>query len=393
MSQNDTADARDPRQMLLRSVEIASLKIRHSLVAFSFVLCVILPLLLTAFYLYVLASDRYVSEAGFSIRTNEAGSAIEMLGGIAELSNSSTSDPEILYNYIQSPELVRAIDAKLDLRTLWAKGNAVRDPIFVYHAPGTIEDLTKYWRRMVKVYSTDNGILQIEVQAFTPEDAQLIAEEIFAESSAMINRLSAIAREDSTGYARDELETAVERLKAARSALTRFRNRTQIIDPTTSVQNQMGLLSSMQLQLAQALIDYDMLLLTSKKDDPRAQNLDRRIAVIRARIEDERRKVGIGSPTEIGQEAVFADLVGQFEELSVDQQFAEQAYTSALAAFDAAQAEARRKSRYLAAFVNPTLPEVATRPQRITALMLTGLFLFVLWSIAVLAIYAVRERR
>jgi len=216
------------------------------------------PTALCGWYLWERAADRYMSTVGFSVRTEEAGSAIESLVGISGLSGSSSTDTEILYDFIQSQGLVRLVDDELDLRTIWSRPDPDLDPIFAYHAPGTIEDLTQYWRRMVKVYNIGTtGLLELRVQAFDPQDAQNIAESIYTNSSIMINELSAIAQADATRYARDELDVAVERLKTAREAITNFRNRTQIVNPEASIQSQMGILSSLQSELAQTLIDLD----------------------------------------------------------------------------------------------------------------------------------------
>lgn len=376
----------------LSAVPRARLQRRHKLVVLSFVLLVILPTVLAGWYLWTRATPRYVSTVGFSVRTEEAGSAIEMLGGIAELSGSSSSDPEILYNFIQSQELVRDIDERLDLRRLWAKGDPDRDPVFAYHPPGTIEDLVAYWQRMVKVYDDDSGLLELHVQAFTPEDAQRIAQEIYDESTAMINRLSTVARQDTTRYAREELDQAEERLSTARTALTQFRNQSQIVDPSASVQSQMGLLSSLQLQLAEALIDLDLVRQTAQSNDPRLSQLERRVSVIQERIEEERDKLGMGSQSQSRTEA-FADLLGTYEQLSAERDFAQESYTAARAAYDAAVAEARRQNRYLAAHIRPTLAEAPAAPKRTTLLALTALFSFLSWAILVLAAYALRDRR
>ena len=375
----------------LGTVPGARFKLRHWLTVISFFICVVGPTVVVGWYLWERASDRYVSTVGFSVRTEEVGSAIEMLGGIAELSGSSSSDTEILYKFIQSQELVRAIDNRIDLRSIWAKGNPEKDPIFVYDPPGTIENLVGYWRDMVAVYDDDSGLLELFVQAFTPEDAQLIAEEIYSDSTEMINRLTAIAREDSTRYAREELDQAELRLSQARSDLTRFRNQSQIVDPSASVQSQMGLLSSLQLQLAETLIDLDIIEQTANSNDPRVSQLKRRVEVIEGRIEAERNKLGMSSLDSSATEA-FADLVGEFERLSAERDFAQESYTAARAAYDAALAEARRQSRYLAAPVRPTLAESPTHPKRNMLLALTALFSFLGWAILVLAAYALRDR-
>lgn len=370
------------------------LKRRHFMIMISFVLIVIAPSAFTGWYLWTRAADQYASRLGFSVRTEEAGSSIASILGPLDLSSSSSSDTSILYEFIQSQDLVARIDADLDLRRLWSKANPEIDPVFSFHPPGTIEDLVEYWSQMVKIFlDGGSGLIELEVRAFAAEDAQRIGERIFAESSALINELSAIAREDAIGYARDELDVAVERLKAARSALTQFRNRTQIVDPSIDLQGQAGLLNTLNQQLAEALIELDLLRETTRESDPRIAQAERRIRVIEQRIAEERKKLGIGGGAVSEDAEAFAVLVGEYERILVDREFAEEAYKAALATFDAAQAEARRQSRYLAAHVRPTLAEKSVYPKRIMLLLATGFFLFVIWAILVLVAYAIKDRR
>lgn len=368
---------------------------RHAVVALSFLLMVILPTLATGWYLWSRAADQYASYLGFSVRKEEVSSAIELLGGITQLSGSSSSDTDILYKYLQSQELVRKIDAQIDLRALWAKGDPDRDPIFAYHPPGTIEELTEHWQRKVKIYYDEgSGLIDVRVLAFAPEDANALAQIIFKESSAMINELSDIAREDTLRYAREELESAVVRLKDARRAMTEFRNRNRIVDPEANIQGQVGLITTLQNQLASALIELDLLQGTVGNNDPRINQAHRRIEVIENRIEQERRKLGDGSATGqgVGEEG-YAQLIGDYEVLAVDRQFAEEAYRAALAAYDSAQAEAQRQSRYLAAHVKPTTAEKSEFPDRVTLLGLIALFSFLTWATVVLVGYSLKDRR
>jgi deoxyribodipyrimidine photo-lyase len=60
---------------------------------------------------------------------------------------------------------------------------------------------------------------------------------------------------------------------------------------------------------------------------------------------------------------------------------------------DVARAEARAQSRYLAAHILPTRAEAARFPRRDVILGLFGLFVFLCWGVAVLVIYALRDRR
>lgn len=369
----------------------ARLRKRHWSVLISFVLGVILPVLVVAGYLWLRAADQYASTVAFSVRTEENNSALELLGGITSLSGSSSSDTDILYEFLQSQKLVEDIDAEVDLRALWSKPEG--DPVFAFDPAGTIEDLVEHWSRMVRIYYDDGaGLIEVRVLAFEAADAQRIAQTLFEHSSEMINSLSAIAREDAIRYAREDLNDALDRLKTAREAVTKFRNTHQLVDPSVDLQTQAGLLGKLEAQLADALIEFDLLATSTREDDPRVTQAQRRIEVIRDRIDAERRKLGLAGGAE-GESDVYANLFGEYERLVVDREFAEKSYTTALATYDASLAEARRQSRYLAAYVQPTLAESARYPERWVLLSLAALFILLLWATLVLVVYALKDRR
>jgi capsular polysaccharide transport system permease protein len=364
---------------------------RHRFLVFTFMLIVVSPIVLAAYYLWTQAADQYASRVAFSVRTEEQSSAIELLGGITELSGSSSSDTDILFAYLSSQELVSRVDQGVDLRGVWSRISTDKDPVFAFDPAGTIEDLQDHWGRKISiVYDSSTGLIDLEVLAFDPQDALRVAQAILDECTAMINSLSRIAQEDSIRFTREELANAVERLKTARRALTQFRNRTQIVDPSIDTQNQMGLLVTLQQQLAEALIDHDLLQDTTRDNDPRITQAKRRIEVIEARISSERGNLGLGVEGESGD--AFANLVGEYEGLIVDREFAEAAYVAALAAHDSALAEVRKQSRYLAAHVKPTLAERAQFPKRELILALIAVFCFFTWSILCLIYYSLRDR-
>jgi len=373
------------------TVPMARPRGRHWMALLTFVLMVLAPISVTGWYLWERAVPQYASFVGFSVRTEEKGSAIELLGGVTDLSGSSSSDTDILYEFLQGQELVAAVNAELDLRRLWSKADPKIDPVFSYHPPGTIEDLVKHWERKVRIYyDSGTGLIDLRVLAFDPDDATAIADEIYRRSSAMINQLSAVAREDAISYAREELTQAEDRLRDARVAIQSFRNRTQIIDPTIQTQTQSGLIGALETQLAEAQIELRLLQETARATDPRIKQTELKIDVIQQQIAAERNELGLEG--ENGNSSV-ADLVGEYEALAVDLEFAQEAYTAARATYDQARNEARRQSRYLAAHVTPTRAEAAKFPDRTTIMALVSLFLFLFWAVTILVAYSLRDRR
>jgi capsular polysaccharide transport system permease protein len=375
------------------TAKVATLQLRHFVIIISFLLCVCLPAVITGFYMYTRAADQYASTLGFTVRSEDISSASDLLGGLGGAlgGGSGSHDSEILYEFINSQELVSTIDKQLNLREKFSR-YADQDPILSFNTSGTIEDLTSYWQRMIRVaYDSGSGLIELRVLAFDPDDATEISKAIYAESTRMINDLSAIARADATRYAKEDLDLAVERLKSAREALTSFRLTNQIVDPNADIQAQMGLLTTLQTQQASALIEFDLISDTASENDPRVEQARRRLEVIEARIADERQKFGVGGGTGGGVE--YATTISEFERLTVDREFAERGYEVALATLDAARAEANRQSRYLAAYITPTRAEKSQYPQRGFIFGLVAVFSFLIWAIFTLAAYAFRDRK
>lgn len=372
------------------AVPAARIRKRHIALLFSFLLMVVFPTALVGYYLWNRAADQYASFAGFSVQREEAGAGFELPFLGPGPGSTSSSDPEILYDFLNSQTLVAGVEAELGLSEIWSRP-LENDPWFSFDPSGSIEDLVAHWERMVQIgYDGQSGLLEVRVLAFTPEDATAITTTILNRSSDMINALSAEAREDAIGYAVEELAQAEDRLAQARIAVTQFRRENQIVDPTGDVAVQTGLLANLEAQRAEAIIALDLLRDTVPETDPRILQAQRRIEVIDARIAEERSETG-QSPA--GGEASMADVVGEFESLVVEREFAEQLYVAALAELETAKAEARRKTRYLATHVAPTTAETARYPQRILLLFLFGGFATLAWIILGLTAYSLRDRR
>jgi capsular polysaccharide transport system permease protein len=378
---------------MAEGVRPARVQPRHWGALGGFLLLVLMPLAATTAYLYARAADQYHSEVAFSIRSEEMGSAAAgLLGALTSVGQGTASDTDILFEYIRSQEIVEKIDAKLDLRAIWNRaGTSWRtgDPVFTLGSDPSIEALHRQWLRMVEVaYNSSGGIIDVTARAFTPEDSRAITREILSESSALVNQLSEQSREDAVRFARDELAEAEAHLGAVRKEFAAFRRDHNIVDPSSDVASQSGLLNALNQELAQALVERDVLLSYAAEGDQRVVQANRRIAAITDRIEAERRSLGV-----TGVAGTLPEVIGRYEELQVNLGFANTAYTQGLAALSAARAEARRQSRYLAPHIQPTLASVSLYPRRPLLSGLTGLFLLLGWGALMLIYYNVRDNR
>lgn len=367
---------------------------RHWGLVLSFLLIVALPLIAISIYFGAIAQDQYASETGFSVRSEDSATPGGALTGIGKFlgGGSDAGDADMLYGFLRSQDIVVATDRKLDLRAHYTAPFG-HDPIFALSPDSSIEVLTDYWRRVVRVsYDQSTGLITLRVLAFSPDMAQGIAQEIIAQSQILVNELNAKARQDSLHYAEEDLSAALERVKSAREALVTFRTRTQIVDPQSDLQGRMGVLNGLQQQLAQALIDHDLIAQDTTANDARVVQAQRRIDVIQDRIAEERLKFAETTESEPESDS-YPAVLAEYERLNVDREYAEEAYRTALAALDVARANAARQSRYLAVYIQPTLPQTAEYPQRWILFATAALFLFLAWSALSLMYYAVRDRK
>lgn len=385
--------AENKPQRFKPSARPARMRRRHYGLLLSFLVMVAAPFFVTTYYLYTYAQDQFASTAGFTVRSDEGGAATDILGGLAQFAGTNTrADGDILFEFITSAELVGRLNQRVDLRAHYAAPHDI-DPVFALSPDAAFEDLVAHWQDVVRVsYGQSSGLIDLEVLAFDPVTAHTIAAAIVEESQEMINELNAQARADAMRFAELDLEAAITRLRHAREALTQFRTETQIVDPESDLQGRNGVLNNLQQQLAEALIEFDLLSEnTTNSNDPRLVQAQRRIEVIRDRIDQERQNFATGDIGRDGQD--YPTLIARYEGLIVDREFAESSYRAALTALDAARTNAARQSRYLAVFIRPTIPESAEFPRRDVIAGMTLLFLVLGWATAALIYYSIRDRQ
>lgn len=365
----------------------AKLRSRHIFLVASFVVMVLIPACLVVGYLFLRAADQYVSEMSFSIRSEEFVNPLDALAGFGQLSTGTTSDADIVYEFIGSQKIVRSIDSQINLRRIYSSVDG--DPIFTISPDVSTEGLLAHWRWMVQTnYDKGSGLIRVSSFAFDPDSAEAINNAILIESQELVDRLSQLARDDATKYAEADLDDARARLLAARQNLSRFRAETQIIDPMIDVQSQGGVSAALQQQLAEALINLDLLEdAITNPNDPRIEQAVRRINAIEQRLEGGRSNLS----SEIDRNMVT--IVGNYEALMVEREFAEQAFLSAAASYDIAQAEAKRRTRYLAVHIEPTIADTSLYPRKPLIIAVCAALLTLIWAVFMMVAYSVRDRR
>lgn len=323
----------------------------------AFAVTVLLPTLLGGLYAFAIAADVYVSEAQFWVRGNRQAQP-SVLGGLLGAAGVSTSTEESLavQAYARSHDAVRDLEVRLGLREIYTRPEADWWNRLADNAP--LERLVEFHRRMVEVRHDDrSGITTLRVHAFRAEDSQRIAEALLELSEDLVNRLSQRGMEDALRLARAELAVAEQRAADARDALGRFREGARELDPGQAGAAVRGIVAGLEGQLAQLRAEIGQKSSFMRQDTPALAALRSRAEAIEQEVARERARLA-------GESGAIAGMIGGFERLMLQQEFADRGLASALASLEQARVEAQRQQLYVVRVVQPQSPEEALYPRR-----------------------------
>ena len=358
----------------------------------SFVLMVLIPSAAATLYYSVIASPQYVSTAQFAVRgISEA--ATSFLSVASVLGSSSQSyDSYIIVEYIRSIQMIRDVaEASVDLRQFYAR--PVVDPLERIAPDMPLEYFRNYWTKQVDVsFNSTTGNIIFRVRAFTPEDAKTIADAVMAAAERLVSQLSANARTQLVSAAQEEVDNTQRRLAQVRQEFSQFRDLQQAVDAEQLAQVEQTVISELERQLSELRTRRGSISASLSVDSPTIRVIDQQIASVTQQLEERRSRVGTGT-NEPGNpnDPLLSDIVNQFRELSLNQEYAETAYTRALGSLETAVLDARKQDRYFAVFEAPYQPEVATAPNRVFFIVLFIVGSLIIWGIVVLIVGAIRE--
>lgn len=361
-------------------------------VVISFFLCVFLPVVAASIYYYGYASKQYV--AGFQFVVRDAQSAVAASSGTSLPSlmgmggGSNSVENYMVADYLQSREAVQALQQKLDLVKLYSHPDI--DWIARLDPTVPIESVVAYWRRMTTAsYDQIKGLGSVEIRAFTPHDAYLIATTLVQLSEELVNNVANRPQQDAVRAAEDDIKRAEERLKKVRAELARYRNAEQLIEPGADVVTGKVTLAQ-TLRASLAALETEASVLKAQNLSPNAPQsigLQNRIKSTREQLRLVESQVSVARDGS----TPLSKIVAEYESLDQERQFAQALVSTAQQNFEQARGNAIRQHIYVNAFVKPAEPQSSTYPKRTMSILLVALGCLLFWTIGLLIIGSVRE--
>jgi len=197
-----------------------------------FIFLVVIPTMCSIIYFGLCASDVYVSEARFVVRSPDK-PASSSLGILLKGAGFSNSGDEIFaaQDYIMSRDALAALNADGSFRRAYSNANlSFFDRFNTSWTGSTFEDLFKYFKTKVKVeHDSTSSITTLTVRAYTAADALRYNRQLLEMAEGTVNRLNERGRQDLIRFASAEVEAAKEKSRTAALALSGYRNRQGIV--------------------------------------------------------------------------------------------------------------------------------------------------------------------
>lgn len=333
------------------------------------VLALTLPALGVAIYCFIVASPMFRSELRFFVGgAAEAGgaSAFSKMIPSSLTGGGSTSfvDGFAVRDYLNSYEALEELNTRADFekRMLASK----MDPLYTFNASDTREAKLNFFRAMVRpYYNLTEGIISVQVYAYSADDAQAISAGVRELVEKFANRINQKAIEGSIAFAQKEVSDSEERLAAARMALNEWRKNNNNLSPELDVKMIMELITQLEMRYVETKAALDEMARNASLNPGRA-SLQSKLNVIQERLAAERTRL-----TGVNLEGSVVNRLLEFQRLTLASETASKAYESAMQSLAGARAVVGYKQKYVLTIVAPTYPQESAYPQPVKTLSLT----------------------
>jgi capsular polysaccharide transport system permease protein len=353
------------------------------------VCCLIIPTITALAYYGYFASDQYISETRFTVRSSTPALGSDQLGKATGIPSAKiVQDTQIALNFIESHEMLDILaERNVNLREIF--GDESIDWWARLPEDASSDDLLDYWEHMVSTsVSPSSGIVTVYVRAFTAEDSAMLVREILSASEHVVNRVNDRIWKDVIATSNTNLENAKQQLLQAREALASARNRDGVLTVESSSAIVTTLISTMEGERLNLQHRYDAQLAVVSADAPQMLVLKREIESKEQQlIELKNQLAGSG-----GDARNLADVSEEMSQLQLAQSLAEQQFSSSLKTVEQIQFVSRQQLLYLESFLDPRVPDEAMYPKRILWIALIFAASLLLWGSLLGILHVIRNQ-
>ncbi|WP_338590444.1 lipopolysaccharide biosynthesis protein [Shewanella khirikhana] len=347
---------------------------------------VILASLLVVFYYTWGATPRYVSQVQFVVKQSTNNELA--LGGLAAIGASSPSmrDALILKQYIQSPEMAMALDARTQLKAHYESRQW--DLVSRLDSGSTQEQYVDYYLQHTKVnYDEMSEILKVEIQSFDPAFSLELAHALISISEVFINQLGENMFKQQLSYAEQEVERAYQTLKTQQLELIAFQDKFEVYSPEAQSTALVAAINTLESQVISVETELKSLSAYMQPDAAEVKAKQFKLEALKEQLYEERGKL-------TSQDAASLNKVNiDFKDIELNATLAADLYKSALASLEMVRAEAFKKLKHLLIVEQPRLAQEESYPKRFHSIFTWFAILLLTYFVGRLVLAIIRDHR
>lgn len=351
-------------------------------------LTVILPTLFSAIYFGGYASDIYISESSFVVRSPRNQTALSGVGALLQGSGFARSqdDTYTVQEYMRSRTALEQLQQTLPVREFYSEKGDILSRFNGFGWNNSHEAFYKYFKDRLNVdFDSVAGIATLRIRAFDPEEGFAINERLIKQGEELINRLNERARMDTVEFAEQAVEIAEQKVKETADALTYYRVKNKFVDLPAQSNAQLALVSNLSSELIR--VETQLAQLESiTPDNPQVGALKQRQKSLKAQLEQQSKSLA-GSGNSIATQAA------DYQRLVLDNELAQQQLTTAMVSLQNTRNEADRQQLYLEVINQPSKPDWAVEPYRLYNILATFIIGLMLYGVFGLLIASIREHK
>jgi capsular polysaccharide transport system permease protein len=346
-----------------------------------------IPTILAIVYFGFMASDVYVCQSSFVIRSpeNQVNSPLGVFLNYAGLSKAQ-DDSYAVQDFIVSRDALKSLDEEFHLSKVF--GDPRVDLISRFAGLSwnhSFESLYHYYEDMVDVeLDSSSSIVTLTTRAFTAPDAYVINDKLVKLSDQLVNTLNVRARQDMVGFAVAEVSAAKEKAQSAAVALAHYRNKSGVIDPEKQSIIPLQQIAKLQDELVAIRVQLAQLEQVANQN-PQLSVLRQRARLLEGEIKAETNTVAGGGDQSLAGKAA------EYQRLALEKEFSDKMLASAMSTLEQARVDAQRKQLYLELIVQPSKPDYPVEPRRIKNIVVAFFLSATVWGIISLLLAGIKE--
>lgn len=320
--------------------------------------------LVTALY-WLIAADRYVSQAIVLIQNTDITTPTldfaSMLSGGAVINKT---DQLMLLEHLQSVDMLLKLDAKLDLRSHYSSSwDLISRMWFRDYA---LEWFHRHYLGRTEIIFDDfAGVLRISAQAYDAETAHAICAMLVEEGERYMNELSHSLARAQVDFLEKQVASSHENVLQASKILLNFQNQHKLLSPESSVANFYEIIGRLEGQRTNLETQLAALPKRLDKNHPTKRSLQQQLLATERQIAEEHAKLASASGTTLNS------LVEEQKRLQLELTFATDIYKTSLVGLEKGRMDAARTIKLVSVLQKPTRPQYPLEPRVIYNIVLS----------------------